>query len=593
MTFLFGFLGRARIVRLLLGVFFLSLSDLLGIAVIFPYLKVVADPSLIGSNHYLAALYAQSGLGSHEHFIYALSAALLLVFTLKTLLTLMVNRAQIRSLAGIGHQLTTTLFGMLIRARYDFFIQRAPSELIGMNYSYSSQVVVCLQAWLGMINEATFFVLMIGAALYVQPLATLVVVLLMGGVGAAMYRLVIRRIVRYGREQGAVDGRRHRLTFAVVSSIKDLKIMGLEDVFHERTVENSDRTRELAWRSNFATAFPRISIEYMIIAGAIVAAVVVMRSGMSMEKMLPLIGLMALAALRVLPAFGRLTTYYGTFRYSKTYLDRLEDFYRTLDKHRHDVVHAEIPFTRSIEVRNLDFSHGEKRVLRDLSMRIERGHSIGIVGASGSGKSTFLDVLTGLQEAGGGQFFLDGVAVEPYATDVIRRLVGYVPQQIALVDESIAFNICFTHEYDKEKIERVLKTANLAAFVSTLPDGIETSVGEGGTRLSGGQKQRLGIARALYRDPDILIFDEATSALDNITERELSDEIQALAGKKTLIIVAHRLTTIMGCDLIYVMDQGRIVASGTHAELLEKSALYRDMNSTDRSEMRVDEQMVS
>jgi len=298
---------------------------------------------------------------------------------------------------------------------------------------------------------------------------------------------------------------------------------------------------------------------------------------------------MALCAMRVLPAFGRFTGYYSGFKYTKTYLDKLQSFYEELAAAHQDVKSVVLPFNESLVIRNLNFSYGDKQILRDLSMTIRRGSSIGIVGASGSGKSTLLDIVTGLQEKGSGEFFLDKEQIDPYATNAIRRHVGYVPQQIALIDESIAFNISFSHDYDAEKIRKVLKVANLDAFVDTLDEGVDTFVGEAGVRLSGGQRQRLGIARALYRDPEILIFDESTSALDNITEKELSDEIQALAGNKTLIIVAHRLTTIMHCDVIYVMQDGKIVASGNHADLLKSSSLYRAMNLPGEKSERYDQ----
>ncbi|EJL81437.1 ABC-type bacteriocin/lantibiotic exporter [Herbaspirillum sp. CF444] len=578
MKFLFKFIGRRKIAAFLIGALLLSVFDLAGIAIIFPYLKLIAEPEVIDSHRYLRAFYEIVGFNSHEQFMYAVSFCLLVFFSLKTICILLLNKLQYKGLAEIAHRLTTELFGMLMTARYDFFLRRAPSELLGMNYSYSSQVVLSFQAWLGIVNEFIFFMLFFCISVYVQPLATMIIA---GGIiliVVVLYLLIIKRIVRYGKQQNLIDAARHRWTYATVSSIKDAKIMGLGNTFYERTEELSEKTREIAWRNSFASALPRVSIEYVMITAFIFAAVLFMRSGISMEKMLPVLGLMALSALRALPAFGRLTGYYSTFRYSRNYLDKLAEFHSTLAQSRQEIVHLDIPFEKKIEIEHLRFSYPDKEIISDLSITIRKGQSVGIVGASGSGKSTLLDVITGLQEKAGGRFLLDDIEVDPYSSDAIRRYVGYVPQQIALIDESIAFNVTFTHDYDRSKLNEVLKVANLSAFVDALPEGVDTSVGEAGVRLSGGQKQRLGIARALYRDPQILIFDESTSALDNITEKELSDEIQALAGNKTLIIVAHRLTTIMHCDVIYVMQDGKIVASGKHAELLQNSSLYRAMN---------------
>jgi ABC-type bacteriocin/lantibiotic exporter with double-glycine peptidase domain len=578
MKFLFGFIGKFKVARLLLAVMTLSVLDLLGIAIIFPYLKVITDPAVVQTNTYARAMYGLFEFRNEVQFTYALSACLLLLFTAKTALALLLNRFQSRGMAEITRRLSSTLFGMLMRARYDFFLKRAPSELMGMNYSYASQAVVCFQAWLGVLNESVFFLFVLIAALYIDPFATALFAGVFGIFVGFLYVLVVERVARYGGAQQRLDSAMHSLNFATVSSVKDMKIMGLGDMFYARTEELAVQRMEINWRFSFAAILPRITIEYIIMSSFVIMAVLFVLPGVEAKAMLPVLGLMGLAAIRILPAFGRLTGHYSSFKYSKNYLDRLEEFYETLASNRQEIRHVNAPFTKSIVLDAINFSYADKEVLKDLCMAIPRGASVGIVGASGSGKSTLLDVITGLQEKRSGRFLLDDIEVDPYSSDAIRQHVGYVPQQIALIDESIAFNIAFTHKYDAEKIKRVLKTANLGEFVASLPQGIETFVGESGARLSGGQKQRLGIARALYRDPDILIFDESTSALDNITEKELAAEILTLTGRKTLIIVAHRLTTVMGCDVIYVMDQGRIVAQGTHSQLLESCALYNDMN---------------
>jgi len=193
--------------------------------------------------------------------------------------------------------------------------------------------------------------------------------------------------------------------------------------------------------------------------------------------------------------------------------------------------------------------------------------------------------LVGLRKADAGVFSIDGVNFDPFNTDALKRLVGYVPQSVSLIDESISFNISFEKNYDKEKMKYVISLARLDEFVSNQQDGLETFLGESGVRVSGGQKQRIGIARALYRDPQIIIFDEATSALDAVTESEVMDEISRLVGNRTLIIVAHRLSTVKNCSAIHLLDKGSIVARGTHQELLESSKQYRELNSQQGGEV--------
>src|SRR5581483_4871635 len=268
------------------------------------------------------------------------------------------------------------------------------------------------------------------------------------------------------------------------------------------------------------------------------------------------------------------------YRYYERSLEVLERLFRELRGIQVLPRHAPATFGHAIEIRGLRFSHDGKPVLKGVDLTIPRGRSVGIVGLSGSGKTTFLDIVAGLRKADSGEFLIDGMPVDPFGTDALRAFLGYVPQSVTLIDESIAFNIAFEAEPDRERLRRVARAARIEEFVQSLPEGFGTLVGENGVRVSGGQKQRIGIARALYRDPQLLIFDEATSSLDNVTERELNLEIGSLAPAKTLIIVAHRLSTVAKCDVIYVFHEGGIAGSGTHASLLETCAVYRTLYQT-------------
>jgi len=280
----------------------------------------------------------------------------------------------------------------------------------------------------------------------------------------------------------------------------------------------------------------------------------------------------------------------GTYKFYRPFIAKIIDFYEKTTAFEVNVIDCPMKFDHSLEVNNLGFSYGEKRILQDISILIPKGQSIGIVGMSGSGKSTLLDLISGLQEKDEGEFLLDGKAVNPFGTNAIRRMLGYVPQAIALVDDSIAFNVAFSRDWDATKLRNALKVANLLEFVDQLPEQEKTCVGENGIRISGGQRQRIGIARALYKDPEILIFDEATSAVDNITEQELTAEINGLSGTKTLIMVAHRLTTIQHCNRIYVMHNGRNAGAGTYHELLKNNEIFQQMHKQQAGEKHIEEQ---
>jgi ABC-type multidrug transport system fused ATPase/permease subunit len=288
-------------------------------------------------------------------------------------------------------------------------------------------------------------------------------------------------------------------------------------------------------------------------------------------------GFLAVSSLRLVPAYSRVVGAYSNFNYYKPALGLICGLFEDLSRKQVVPVHEKLEFQKSIEILNLKFSHGDKPVLVDVSLTIPRGSSVGIVGLSGSGKTTFLDVLAGLREATGGRFLMDGRPFDPFRSDALRRLLGYVPQNVTLIDDTIAFNIAFDVDPDRNRLQQAASVARIKEFIESLPESFQTLVGENGVRVSGGQKQRIGIARALYRDPEILIFDEATSSLDNLTERELSAEIEMLSGSKTLVIVAHRLSTVVHCDVIHVFDEGRIVGSGTHLQLLQSCRAYRSL----------------
>jgi ABC-type bacteriocin/lantibiotic exporter with double-glycine peptidase domain len=294
------------------------------------------------------------------------------------------------------------------------------------------------------------------------------------------------------------------------------------------------------------------------------ASVVVVLTDQNLKAAAPLIGLLAVAALRVVPSYSRIVAAYGTYKYYRPSLGVVHRLYDELGGAQVRLRSEPRPFEQVLEIHDLHFSHGDKPVLAGVSLTVRKGRSAGIVGLSGSGKTTFLVVL-------------DGVTFDPFEADTLRRLSGYVPQNVTLIDDSIAFNISFEREPNLERLRRAARVARIEDFIASLPEGFETQVGENGVRVSGGQKQRIGIARALYRDPQLLIFDEATSSLDNVTERELSAEIAALSGSKTLIIVAHRLSTVERCDEIHVFDQGSVVGSGTHAKLLQSCPEYRTL----------------
>jgi len=578
MRFIFGFVGRRTIILLLLASFTLSLFDLIGIATILPYLQILSaksSQSLDRLNEILGRLGAATP--DHVTIVVLSSAGLAAFFLAKFALVYLINRYQLRTFADITFRLNDRMFNMLMQSEYRLFLKSAGSEMIGIVHSATQHATLCFQATVTTANEIMFLLLLTVGLMSIKPAATTIAIATIGAIGLMTYLVAVKRISRYGTQQQKLDIDRQKLAFATANSIKDIKIMELENLFAGKNAELADVYRNITWRYQLLSNLPKIIIEHMFVLVFIAGTTVAILWGMEVEMLLPVLGMIGLIALRVVPGLAKVISAYNSYRYSRISMDRMLVLQQGLIAHSHKEQDVNMPFTRELSIDGVSFSYEDHEVLSDLTMTIRRGQSVGIVGPSGSGKSTLLDVITGIQKARSGAFKMDGVDIDPFETNVLKKKLGYVPQQIALLDESIAFNITFEHYYDAERLQNTLRIANLQKFVESLPNGVGTLVGEGGVRLSGGQRQRIGIARALYRNPEILVFDEATSALDNITERELSQEIQRLAGGMTIIQVAHRLTTIENCNVIHVMDKGRLVASGTHAELLAGCSLYATM----------------
>jgi len=581
MKFLLSRIDRALIARLVVAALCLAAMDMLGVAVIFPYLQVLTIDEPQAGSGLLAQAYAWSGAGSRMHFLVLVSALLAGFFVLKFVVTYLANRVKYRTNARITTRLSDELLGKLLRADYSYLANNSVSEMTGVVNAETIHATLCLDAWVGIATDALFLLLILATISVIDVRLTGVLVAGMAVLSMALYFGVIRATARLGTLQTQIHLRQYRFLFGIVSALKDVKILGLE-----RATETEHRDLNTRYANAIASFYvyqtlPRTIIELLVMIGLVGVSAFIVVAGYDVKAAAPVIGLLAVAAWRTVPSYGRIVAAYSTYNYYKTSLAVVRRLHEDLDRRQVLPRNEPRPFKRLLEIEDLCFSHGAKRVLDGMSLSVRKGQSVGIVGLSGSGKTTFLDVLAGLRRADEGRFVLDGQPFDPYGTDTLRRHFGYVPQNVTLVDDTIAFNIAFERTPDLERLRQAVRVARIEDFIASLPSGFDTQVGENGVRVSGGQKQRIGIARALYRDPELLIFDEATSSLDNVTERELNGEIAALSGTKTLIIVAHRLSTVERCDEIHVLDQGRVVASGTHAELLRSSPAYRRLQQAE------------
>ena len=574
LRFLMDSAGPRRALALLAMSVAMCLLDLLGIGIIFPYLDAVARPDA-AVNQLLGAWLSEP---DRRRMILALSVSLVAFYVLKNGIQTFLLRYQYRQLSQLTQRLTDDTVSLILHARYSLFQSTAASGLASAAFAYTVHAMNCFQALIQAVTEVLFLSLLVLGFLVVQPMLALSLVGGLGVLAVLLYFTILRRSTALGRSQAQIETQRYRMHYSMVNAVRDIKIMGLAPLFESRNREISANYANVAWRYNLYSVLPRLFIEVVVLVGLVVFVASFVLLDVSIERVAPMVGVAVIAALRTVPAFSKLVGSVHNYRFSKPVVERLISTRAELAAVQTSRRDDSLRFEHSLELRGVSFRYGETQTLRNVGIAVRRGQSVGIVGPSGSGKTTLLDLITGLQPATGGEFLCDGRRFDPFTSRSMQQLIGYVPQAITLLDDSIAFNISFEHPPDAERLRRAIRIANLEQFVASLPEGAATQVGENGLRLSGGQRQRVGIARAIYREPAILVFDEATSSLDTISERELTAEVAQLRGGITKIIVTHRLSTIVDCDRIYVLSRGAVVDSGTHKELLARCELYRHLN---------------
>lgn len=573
--FILEFAGKRETIILLLAVILISILDMVGIALVFPYIKIVTNPNLLIDRAF-GLLDGIRTMSSHQQVV-IISIGLILLYIFKALIQGMLIRFQQRRFAIFTARLTDDTVGKILATRYGLFQEIPGSELAGVAYSNTVHATIVFRSLIQMGNEVCFLALLGISFLIINPAATLAALMLLVLLAMTIYFLVIRPTSAMGKEQSNIENERYRLLYSIVNAIRDIKVMGLASLFDVKNREVSAQYARIAWRFNFNSALTLLLVEVVALIGLVVSVLVILSAGVSVEELLPVIGVVAVASLRTVPAFAKLMSSLTAYKFSRSFVERLIYIRNRLASSKHARIDDGVSFERHIELRGVGFKYQDKTILQDVDLEIEQGQSIGIVGVSGSGKTTLLDLITGLQPALVGEFYCDGKRFDPFTSRSMESLIGYVPQTLTLLDESIAYNISFEHHPDIQQLMRVIKIANLEALVDELPQGLQTRVGENGINLSGGQRQRIGIARALYRQPRIVVFDESTSALDAHTEQEVSGEIAKLRGEVTMLIVSHRLPAVAECDRIYVIAHGRIEDKGTHKELLDRCELYRDL----------------
>ena len=471
LLFLLGEIGRRNAIVLFSNLGLVSLLDLIGIAVVFPFLKLLTEPSLVQPFLEKVGLDSSFSAISHSRFVLILGALLMIFYVVKTIIQIALIRTQVRILSRCTAKLTDDITSKVLNARYATFQQTAASEIAGV-ISVTPHASAAIAAIMQAANDVLLLVLMFIGFLLIQPTFALSALLFGGGAALLVYCFVVRRSVRVASTLRQADIVRYRLLFSIASAIRDIKIMGLEKLFEQRSSHVSLGHAQLGARLNLLHTLPRILIEFLALVAIVALSLAVVLLEMPLTEAGPLLGLIVIATMRAIPSFSRLMGSLNVFAGSGQYVRMLMDMRDKLAGESVSRTHDTLEFKNVIELRNVSFGYGATEILANVSLRLGRGESIGIVGSSGAGKSTLLDIFTGLQKADAGEFTCDGVSFDPFTSHAMQSLIGYVPQTITLLDESIAFNVSFEESPDVDAVASALRSANLMNMVSTLPNGV-------------------------------------------------------------------------------------------------------------------------
>jgi len=576
----------------LLLVLVMAIIESVGIVSIMPFLAVLANPDIINTNHYLASLYKAVGFESRADFLFLLGTATFVLLVGSSVLRGVTIWAQLRFTFLQTHAIGIRLLSCYLQQPYHWFFNRHSSDFsVKVLHEVTNVVQNVLTPAMLLVANAASVTLILIILVVVDPLLATSAVAILGVVYSAVFIFTKRRLEVIGKERLEANQQRYKAVHEVLSVIKYVKLSEMETRFAERFRILSERLARRGIVGAVVAELPSLFMQGLIFGGMLLVLLYLINAHGSVGMALPVVGVYAIAGYRLMPALQGIYKSLSQIRFSLPSLDTLRLDLNQLEVRTPSTVtnipNPHVPvgmiLRDRLELREMSFTYpgATHPALQTVNLIVCESTTIGVVGTSGAGKTTFIDLLLGLLTPTSGRILVDGVVVDHHNVRVWQRGVGYVPQNIHLLDDTIALNIafgCYREEVDMAAVERVARIANLHDFIEKdLPQGYDTVVGEQGVRLSGGERQRIGIARALYHDPSVLVFDEATSALDNLTESVVMEAMHTLGRRKTIIIVAHRLSTVRNCDRILVLDRGTIVADGTYDQLLEGSEHFRSM----------------
>lgn len=562
-----------------------AMMEMVGIGAIPAFILVVASPEKVLAHPLTGPITQWFGISDSRELLIVGSVGLIGFFILKGLLTALINYIKIRFIQYKYVELSGRLFSSYMLSPYTFHLNHNSSELLRNVIAETSHIVYgVLTPLMHIALSAVTMLFVVSLLIFVEPVFSIVALAGLGLFSWLSMRFVKDKTTSYGKQEMREREVSNKAVLEGLSGIKDARVLGREESFLSRF----KCSVKLMARAQFFIRMVQESIrpvfETVTVMGVLGLALFLTAKDQSIESIIAVLALFAAATYRLMPTFNQLLTHITTFRYhifsvTPVYNDikELQNFTENPASEKTEA----LSFKSTIKINALSYSYpnNDVKALDNISILIPRGSAIALIGESGAGKTTLVDVLLGLLKPQEGSILVDNVDIFKN-TRGWQKCIGYIPQSIYLKDDSIKNNVAFgiaESEISDVAFWRAAEAAQLTEFIQRLPGKENTHIGEHGVRLSGGQRQRIGIARALYHNPQLLIIDEGTSALDNITETYVIDAINKLKGERTIIMIAHRLTTVQACDKLYIMENGKILDHGSYEELLKKSLKFQSM----------------